>query len=37
MFDTIKAKLNWGDADKDAYPLQADHAADVTDNEVRLR
>lgn len=37
MFDTVKAKLNWGDADEDSYPLQADHVADVTDDEVRLR
>jgi hypothetical protein len=37
MFDTVKAKLNWGDAGEDSYPLEADHVADVTDNEIRLR
>lgn len=37
MFDTIKAKLNWGDIDQDTYPLNADDVARVTDDEVRLR
>lgn len=37
MFDTVKAKLDWGDVDEDTYPLQADHVANVTDDEVRLR
>jgi hypothetical protein len=36
-FDSIKAKLDWGDADQDAYPLDASQVADVTDDEVRLR
>lgn len=37
MFDAIKAKLNWGDADEDTYPLEEEHVAEVTDDEVRLR
>ncbi|WP_230198728.1 hypothetical protein [Halopiger djelfimassiliensis] len=34
--DTIKAKLGWGGADEDAYPLQESAVARVTDDEVRL-
>lgn len=37
MFDTIKAKLDWGGADEDDYPVRADDVAAVTDDEVRLR
>jgi hypothetical protein len=37
MFDTVKAKLDWGDAGEDSYPIQADHVGNVTDDEVRLR
>lgn len=37
MFDTIKAKLDWGDAGEDTYPVGTDDIAEVTDNEVRLR
>lgn len=37
MFDTIKAKLDWGDPGEDTYPLSADDIAEVTDNEIRLR
>lgn len=37
MFDTIKAKLGWGDMDEDSYPLQKADVATVTDDEVRLR
>lgn len=37
MFDTIKAKLNWGEADEETYPIDADDVADVTGDEVRLR
>jgi hypothetical protein len=36
MFDSVKAKLNWGDAGEDTYPLEADKVADVTDDEVRI-
>lgn len=36
MFDTIKAKLGWEDADEDAYPLQDAAVASVTDDEIRL-
>lgn len=36
MFDTIKAKLGWEDADDDAYPLQKTAVASVTDDEIRL-
>lgn len=37
MFDTVKAKLDWGDPGEDSYPIQSDHVADVTDDQVRLR
>lgn len=37
MFDTIKAKLDWGDAGEDTYPIRTDDIADVTDDVVRLR
>lgn len=37
MFDTVKAKLNWGDAGEDSYPLESDHVAEITDDEVHLR
>jgi hypothetical protein len=37
MFDTVKAKLDWGDPGEDSYPIQADHVSNVTDDEVRLR
>lgn len=37
MFDTIKAKLNWGDVDDETYPISTDDIAEVTDDEVRLR
>lgn len=36
MFDSIKAKLDWEDTDKDTYPLDASNVAEVTDDEVRL-
>ncbi|WP_408958791.1 hypothetical protein [Natrinema sp. 74] len=34
--DTIKAKLGWSGTDDDAYPLQEEAVARVTDDEVRL-
>ncbi|SIR88919.1 hypothetical protein [Natronorubrum thiooxidans] len=34
--DTIKAKLGWGGTDEDAYPLQEDSVAQVTDDAVHL-
>lgn len=37
MFDTIKAKLDWGDAGEDTYPVRTDDIAEVTDDVVRLR
>jgi hypothetical protein len=37
MFDTIKAKLDWGDPGKDSYPIEASQIADVTDDQVRLQ
>ena len=37
MFDTIKAKLDWGDAGEDSYPIDAAEVETVTDDEVRLR
>lgn len=37
MFDNVKAKLDWGDAGGDTYPINAEKIADVTDDEVRLR
>lgn len=37
MFDSIKSKLDWGDAGQDSYPLPANRIADVTDDEVRLQ
>ncbi|WP_306057897.1 hypothetical protein [Natronococcus wangiae] len=35
--DTIKAKLGWGDANGDAYPLQEQSVAEVTDDAVHLQ
>lgn len=37
MFDKIKAKLDWGEAGEDTYPIGAADVTDVTDDEVRLR
>lgn len=37
MFDTIKAKLDWGDPGEEAYPIDADRVDRVTDDEVHLR
>lgn len=37
MFDSIKAKLDWGDAGEDTYPIEADRVDRVTDDEVHLR
>lgn len=37
MFDSIKSKLDWGDSDRDTYPLSGDNVAEVTDDEVRLQ
>ncbi|ELY43502.1 hypothetical protein [Natronorubrum sulfidifaciens] len=34
--DTIKAKLGWGGTDEDAYPLQKETVARVTDDAVHL-
>ncbi len=37
MFDSIKSKLDWGDMNEDTHPISAEHIAEVTDDEVRLR
>lgn len=34
--DQIKAKLGWGEADEDAYPLEHDRVETITDDEIRL-
>ncbi len=36
MFESIKAKMDWGDAGEDSYPLDGDKIAEVTDDEIRL-
>lgn len=36
MFESVKAKMDWGDAGEDSYPLDGDKIAEVTDDEVRL-
>ena len=36
LTDRIKTVLDWGGHDDDAYPLQADHIARITDDEVQL-
>lgn len=35
--DKIKAKLDWGEADEDTYPLQEEVVDTVTDDEIRVR
>jgi len=37
MMDSIKAKLGWGDADEDTYPLDNDDVMEVTDDRIRLQ
>lgn len=36
LLDAIKAKLDWGDAAGDTYPLVEDDIEEVTDDEVRI-
>lgn len=36
LTDRIKAVLDWGGPDDDAYPLESDHIATITDDEVQL-
>lgn len=36
MFESVKAKMDWGDAGEDSYPLDGDKIAEVTDDEIRL-
>lgn len=36
LTDRIRAVLDWGDGDEDAYPVTADHVDAITDNAVRL-
>lgn len=33
---SLAAKLGWGEADQDAYPIYEDAVAAVTDDEIRL-
>jgi hypothetical protein len=34
--DRIKSVLDWGGHDDDAYPLEAENIASITDDEVQL-
>ena len=34
--ESLMAKLGWGEADEDAYPIYDDAVAAVTDDEIRL-
>lgn len=36
LSDTIRSKLDWGDADQDDYPLEESRIHTVTDDEIRL-
>lgn len=36
-FEKIKSKMNWGEADEDTYPVDANEIEAVTDDELRLR
>jgi len=36
LLDSLSAKLGWGDADEDTYPLENDQIREVTDDEIRL-
>lgn len=37
VFEKMKARFEWGEPGKDAYPLETADVAEVTDDEVRLR
>jgi hypothetical protein len=37
LTDRLKARLDWGEVDEDAYPLTEDSIDAITDDEVRLR
>lgn len=37
LTDRLKARLDWGDVDDDAYPLTDESVDAITDDEVRLR
>ncbi len=37
IVDKIKAKLGWGDADEDDYPIDKENIGRITDDEVELR
>lgn len=37
MFDTIKAKLDWGEPGEDTYPVGSGDVAEVTDDEIQLQ
>lgn len=34
--DSIMSKLGWGSRDEEAYPIDSDRVADITDDEIRL-
>lgn len=36
MTEKISSKLGWGDADDDAYPIEADQIETITDDEVKI-
>jgi hypothetical protein len=36
LVDRIKAALDWGEADEDAYPLERDQIKRITDDEIEL-
>jgi hypothetical protein len=36
MLDSLSAKLGWGDANEDTYPIENDKIRAVTDDEIRL-
>ena len=35
--DQIKAKLNWGEADANTYPMRTEDVERITDDEVQLK
>lgn len=34
--DKVRSKLNWGDEDRDTYPLKSLQVSEISDDEVRL-
>ena len=37
LADTIRSKLDWGDANEDDYPLSENRIHTITDDEIRLK